>query len=291
MKSDIPLFDLTPNLTGAVGPGSRSEADSLSYMPMPKEMHTFELPRLPESDEIAQAPQVLALLGQLQEALDQYRPGMPTRMLALDPLAETDRALLHQVLGEGEVALQIGADIRVRAQETVLAGLWWLQQVDSNGRLKRQWLEVADLPELARRAAFSSTEVPSVVEGDLPEGILNAGPVLVELYDVARRHQYKPLELPHVINLSLLPFSPEDHAFLTQSLGQGPVVILSRGYGNCRIGSTAVPGIWRVQYFNSTDQLILDTLEVVEVPQVACAAKEDLEDSAERLREMREVLV
>ncbi|GGB78713.1 hydrogenase expression/formation protein [Marinobacterium zhoushanense] len=291
MKSDIPLFDLTPSLTQASGPGSRSEADSLSYMPMPKEMHTFELPRLPESEEVAQAPRVLALLAQVQEALDAYRPGMSTRTLSLDLLAEADRALLYQVLGEGEVALQIGADIRVRAQETVLAGLWWLQQVDSSGQLERQWLEVADLPELVRQSAFSTTEVPTVGEGDLPEGILNAGPVLVELFDVARRHQTTPRELPHVINLSLLPFSPEDHTFLANSLGQGPVVILSRGYGNCRIGSTAVPGIWRVQYFNSTDQLILDTLEVVEVPQVACAAKEDLEDSSERLREMREVLV
>jgi hypothetical protein len=34
-----------------------------------------------------------------------------------------------------------------------------------------------------------------------------------------------------------------------------------------------------VTYFNSTDIIILDTLEVCRVPEVGCAAAEDLEDS------------
>jgi hydrogenase-1 operon protein HyaF len=40
------------------------------------------------------------------------------------------------------------------------------------------------------------------------------------------------------------------------------------------------------QYFNSDDTLILNTLEVSDVPSVACAAMEDLADSAERLGEI-----
>ena len=95
----------------------------------------------------------------------------------------------------------------------------------------------------------------------------------------------------HVINLSLLPFSPEDHYSLTETTGTGSVTILSRGYGNCRITSTQVDGLWRVQYYNSTDQLILDTLEIVAIPAVACAAPEDLADSAVRLSEIRDALV
>ena len=70
------------------------------------------------------------------------------------------------------------------------------------------------------------------------------------------------------------------------TFGSGRVVVLSRGYGNCRIASTRLPRIWRVTYFNSTDLVILDTLEVSLVPEVACAAAEDLEDSAERLAEV-----
>lgn len=94
-----------------------------------------------------------------------------------------------------------------------------------------------------------------------------------------------------MINLSLLPFSPEDHNYLNEKVGVGHVTLLSRGYGNCRITSTQVDGLWRVQYFNSTDQLILDTLEITDIPAVACAAPEDLEDSAERLKEILEVFV
>ncbi|WP_027852278.1 hydrogenase expression/formation protein [Marinobacterium litorale] len=287
MKTDIPLFDLTP----AIGPGSKSEDDGLSYMPMPKEMHTFEPPRLPEPEELSQAPGAMVLLGRVQEALDQYRPGQAVEVIELDSLDEAEKALLYQVLGEGEVALQIIGDHPVRAQETVLAGLWWLQKLDQAGAVVSQWLEVADVPQCARDNAFPSSDVPVIELDQLPLGVLNAGPVLVELLDVARKHQQEARELPHVINLSLLPFAPEDHQFLGEKLGQGQVVILSRGYGNCRISATAIAGIWRVQYYNSTDQLILDTLEVIDIPQVACAAREDLEDSAERLREMREVLV
>jgi hydrogenase-1 operon protein HyaF len=44
--------------------------------------------------------------------------------------------------------------------------------------------------------------------------------------------------------------------------------------------------VWRVQYFNTMNTLILNTLEVVEAPEVARAAVEDLIDSRERLAEL-----
>jgi hydrogenase-1 operon protein HyaF len=93
----------------------------------------------------------------------------------------------------------------------------------------------------------------------------------------------------HVVNLSLLPHTEDDLAWLDAALGEGAVTILSRGYGNCRITSTGVANVWWVQYFNSQDTLILNTIEVSRVPNVACAAAEDLEDSAQRLREILEV--
>lgn len=43
------------------------------------------------------------------------------------------------------------------------------------------------------------------------------------------------------VNLSLLPLSPSDIAFLDHRLGTGRVLILSRGYGNCRITNCCVP--------------------------------------------------
>ena len=70
----------------------------------------------------------------------------------------------------------------------------------------------------------------------------------------------------------------------------GKTAILSRGYGNCRITATAIQRVWWVQYYNSTETLILNTLEVADVPLVACASADDIADSAQRLNEIREAL-
>jgi len=123
------------------------------------------------------------------------------------------------------------------------------------------------------------------VEGlDIPESVYNAPPLLAEISD--KLLEYQPGDEPHIINLSLLPHTEEDLLFLSDSLGIGPIIILSRGYGNCRISSTSTRNVWWVQYFNSQETLILNTLEISAVPDVACASFEDIADSALRLDEI-----
>ena len=73
---------------------------------------------------------------------------------------------------------------------------------------------------------------------------------------------------------------------LEQALPVGAVAVMSRGFGNCRITSTAARHVWRVQYFNNMQTLILNTIEVVDVPEVAIAAPDDLADTRERLAEL-----
>lgn len=113
-------------------------------------------------------------------------------------------------------------------------------------------------------------------------GVINAPALLAEIAAQAAR----PPGDAHVINLSLLPFGPEDAAWLDERLGRGDVTLLSRGYGNCRITATGIARVWWVQYFNSQDALILNTIEISDVPEVARASSEDLRDSAERLAEV-----
>ena len=96
----------------------------------------------------------------------------------------------------------------------------------------------------------------------------------------------KPGDRAHVLNLTLFPMTPEDHQMLERALPVGGVAIISRGFGNCRITSTAARSVWRVQYFNSMNTLILNTIEVVDVPEVALAAPEDLDDTRVRLAEL-----
>ncbi len=278
-----------------MGPGSQDEGEMvLDYMKMPSEMNTYDMPVLPETDDVQNCPEAIKVLGQLEQMLNQYRPGDLTRSLELNSLPEEGLELLNQILGEGEVSVVIAGEQNIRIQETVMAGVWRLRSFDSEGELQNETLEVADIPAAVRAFAFTDTHKVTTHLEELPLGVLNAPSVLVEIAEASEK--YSPVatdnsEQPHVINLSLLPFSPEDHNYLNEKVGVGHVTLLSRGYGNCRITSTQVDGLWRVQYYNSTDQLILDTLEITDIPAVACAAPEDLEDSAERLKEILEVFV
>jgi hydrogenase-1 operon protein HyaF len=92
----------------------------------------------------------------------------------------------------------------------------------------------------------------------------------------------------HTITFSLFPMNPDDMDFLQKSLGPGPVQIISRGYGTCKVTATATRNVWSVQYFNAMDTIVLDTLEIGGVPSVALAAEDDMRDSAERLKEIEE---
>ncbi|MBE9397373.1 hydrogenase expression/formation protein [Pontibacterium sp. N1Y112] len=275
-----------------MGPGSQDEGDMvLDYMKMPSEMNSYDIPILPEAEAVQTCPHAVAAMEKLQGLLDQYQPGQQTQSMLLDAMPEADLDMLNQILGEGEVSVAIEGAQAVKVQETVMAGVWRLRTLNAQGDVISETLEVADIPACIRESSFRIQRSLDVDPEQMPAGVLNAPSVLVEIAEASQAFDGRQPETPHVINLSLLPFSPEDHIYLSETTGTGAVTMLSRGYGNCRITSTEVNGLWRVQYFNSTDQLILDTLEVTDIPAVACAAKEDLDDSAERLKEIREVLV
>jgi hydrogenase-1 operon protein HyaF len=96
----------------------------------------------------------------------------------------------------------------------------------------------------------------------------------------------RPGRRAHVVNLTLFPLTPDDYAALEAALPVGPVALISRGFGNCRITSTLARDVWRVQYFNSMNTLILNTIEIVQAPEAALAAADDLADSKGRLAEL-----
>lgn len=274
-----------------IGPGSQDEGDMvLDYMKMPSEMGTFDMPVIPEADELQRCPYALEVIAHLQQMLNTYPAPGNAYSMVLNDLPDADLELLNQILGEGEVSIVLDDDTTTRIQETVMAGVWRTRTFDKGGLLIEEAISVADIPEVVKCRAFRNPKRLLLATIDFPDALLNAPSVLAEIHDYSERFEKKQLDEAHVINLSLLPFSQDDHRYLSSMLGVGPVTILSRGYGNCRITSTQMAGVWRIQYFNSTDQLILDTIEVTATPAVACAAIEDIEDSAERLREIQDVL-
>lgn len=278
---------MTDIILPIIGQGSQpgeEDGAELDYLAMPEEMATYRMPQLSASlNDPALAP-AKAVAERLQRALQNY----PDTDAAIDltALNDANRRFVDELLGEGEVSAIAAKNLKI--QEAVLAGVWRLQRLDEQNRIATDSLEVGEIPKTLVESAFAGAA--SAIEtamDNLPDGVMNAPPLLAELN--AKIAAYRPGGEAHIINLSLLPQTEQDLAFLEQRLGQGAVTILSRGYGNCRITATGTRHVWWVQYFNSQDTLILNTLEVSDVPNVACASPEDIADSHQRLQEILKV--
>lgn len=262
------------------GPGSQATDNepALEYLSLPSDMRTYA-PHLPmvEADDESFAP-AMALLGDIADATEGVARGAQSATFDLGGLDEANRALVAETMGEGEVAMKLRGIPALAVQESVFAGIWSMTGAGIDQ------IEVAPVPRAARDRAFTA----AVARRDIAPapGVVNAPALIAELEDKSANYAGEI----HVINLTLLPHTEEDLVWLDQRLGQGSTDILSRGYGNCRIRATGLPHVWRVQFFNSMDTLILDTFEVTDVPEVALAAEEDLADSAARLRQVMEAI-
>ncbi|MBK9495717.1 MAG: hydrogenase expression/formation protein [Xanthomonadales bacterium] len=270
-------------ISSLLGPGSQEEEETLEYLSLPKDMRTYTPPVLPEPEDIRDRQQLKAWFAALLVTTEAWQVGQPAIRLAMQDLSPADREVIDQVLGEGEVSAQIARDGgRVSVQESVFAGVWRLRGFNASGLPTEDYVEVGAVPAMAREAAAQGLAAPQPAAAG--PGVINAVALLAEITEqVGLQHAE-----PHVINLSLLPFSPEDASWLDARLGRGQVTFLSRGYGNCRVTATGIARVWWVQYFNSQDALILNTLEISDMPEVAQAAGEDLQDTSERLREVLE---
>ena len=279
-----------------VGPGSQpTETDGaeLDILQLPNEMETFSLTALPEPEDVSHLREALAVLDEVQAALKHSVAGEWPAPIDVNGLDAANRELVDQVMGEGEVSIVVeqglmGQNIGMRRiQESVLAGVWRIMSYSDDGELVGDLIEVGAIPSCVQQAAFATAAERIELIQPLPPGVINAPSLFAEINDKCQ--SYRTGTPSHVINLTLLPQSEADLGFLQQQLGAGCVSILSRGYGNCRITSTGTQSVWWVQYFNSQDKNILNSLEITDIPSVACAAREDLEDSCVRLAEILEI--
>ena len=270
----------------ALGPGTQIEDDGLNYITMPTSMNTFRPPLLPEPEDLMGHGRAREVISQLIALLELASAGQPGGQINLMDLSDDDRALINQVLGEGEASARIGNTgdtLQVQIQESIFTGVW--RQITLQGTLViDDVIEVGPVPAALGLAAASDVTSYRSWDGPIPPNVQNAPLLVDEILDHVQ--QWSSGKTAHVINLSLLPVTPEDIAFLDYQLGTGRVLILSRGYGNCRITNTQLPNCWRIVYYNSLDKVILNTVEVCEMPEVAMAAVEDFKDSRERLTQV-----
>ena len=277
-------------VVAALSPAGLVEEDTLDYLTMPQGMAMYQPPILPKADEVAARKGALRVLDEVLATLRRIHASVAaqreTACITLSDLDHADLTLVNQVLGEGEVSAQVLSDAGVpllEVQESVFAGVWRVRSTRSQGGLL-DYIEVGAVPEALRLAAEIDGARGVAVPLTVPAQIMNVPGVLAELEE--QRRIWRAGERAHVVNLTLLPLTHQDIAFLDYRLGTGRVLILSRGYGNCRITNCYLPNTWRVVYYNSMDTVILNAVEVTDMPDVACAAPEDLRDSLERLQEV-----
>ena len=270
------------------GPGTQpAEEDGtrLEFIALPQEMSSYHAPDIPEPEQVEHLAGARAATEWIRQALANYRVGGAPQVADITGLDAENRELVNQILGEGEVSLRFDGPLSVRMQESVLAGIWRTFYTNAHGAIMHDLIEVCDVPVLARRSP-DPAKLDRLAAIEPADDVMNAMPILSEIEDHVRGWQAD--DLAHIINLTLLPLSEEDISFLGNTLGTGPVETLSRGYGDCQIISTACPGVWWVRYTNSMGTLILNTLEITDIPSVACAAQEDLDDSRRRFQELLE---
>jgi len=271
-----------------VGPGSQppdSDGAEMDFIKMPSGMTTYEQPFIPEADEITGLEKAIELSYTIINTLENYKASEKAIIIELDHLDDKNRLFFDQLLGEGEVSVQSNGQIDALIQESVLAGVWRVQYIDQHKQITRDTIEVGIIPSIVSETTFANaSDNVDINQHKIPQSAYNAPPLLTEINDKLKNNSND--QSSHVINLSLLPHTEEDIILLSDCLGIGPIIILSRGYGNCRISSTTTKNVWWVQFFNSQETLILNTIEICKVPSVACASQEDIDDSAERLIEI-----
>jgi hydrogenase-1 operon protein HyaF len=213
-------------------------------------------------------------------------PDAPPARFSLDELDEAGKAAVADILGEGDVWAKVGIGNDFwRVVESVFAGVWRLESSSADGT-RQEWIEVGPVPQPVLQAARELPRKRVDIPAQMPQGAMNAPFLLSELQD--RSSNYQPGSVNHVINFTLLPLTEVDAEVLTGVLGQIPLVIRSGGYGSTRVFATGLAHVWAVQYLNGMGNVVLDTLEVGGVPVAVLAAREDFEDSSERLNEIIE---
>jgi hydrogenase-1 operon protein HyaF len=150
--------------------------EAIVYMPMPREMATFEMPSVPDpgpGSDVAGARDILAQFLRDFGAWVDGDAELPRSDLKGVPLESL--RVVNESLGEGEVALTADADPEIRIQETVFPGVWREQHFDRVDGLLHDYLLAAPVPPLVGRMARDRAS-DRLRELALPAGAMNVPP-------------------------------------------------------------------------------------------------------------------
>lgn len=109
----------------------------------------------------------------------------------------------------------------------------------------------------------------------------NAPPLLRELSELAKR--LLTSGETSAIDLSALPLTPADLAWLQDTLGAGEISVSLQANGESTLNETACPGIWWVTHRNEQGAVTSQFIEVAFVPELVKAHPEDVKNGQEYL--------
>ena len=272
---------MTQPLSDNIVTGSPVAEPAAEYLPIPREMNVFSSPALPAELEVKGRGRYW--VNRIASCLEAFSAGKSVEAIDISRLADEESRFLGEILLHGEVSALILGEPEWQIEETAYVGLWRMRAHDPETNALLDRLVVGEIPDVIQARAASFCQPITMPHRDaVPIGIINAPHVLTEL--VARSKAFNETGVGYVVNLGLLPLTEDEVTWLVRSLGEGPAIILSGGYGICRIRSTRLSATWWVQYYNAADVLILNSLEIATVPSVACACRDDIVESAARIR-------
>ena len=257
------------------------DADLLGLGDQAHQQADFHLPA-----DFSPSTAVVELFSSIRGKLTAAANGETPKVIDLLSFSDEDRRAISGMLGEGEVSIMAGADPVFQIEESVLPGVWRVRAAEESGEMVADYVEIADVPTAVRAAAAALAKPMAEVSAEQSnaQGVMNGAAVLAEVR--ARAADWRAGVKNHVVNFTLLPMTDEDGDLISNTLGDIPLTLVSTGFGTCKITGTRASNVWRVQFLNAMSAVILDTLEIGDVPEFARAALEDFEDSGARLDEI-----
>jgi hydrogenase-1 operon protein HyaF len=89
---------------------------------------------------------------------------------------------------------------------------------------------------------------------------------------------------PGMIDLNSLPLASGEYEQLRQTLGQGEVSVRIEAIGPSEIIETRYPGVWWVTHYNVEGDIVADTLEITNIPEIIKSQPADINAGLELLR-------
>lgn len=102
----------------------------------------------------------------------------------------------------------------------------------------------------------------------------NAWPLMLEIADMVRR--LLDNGECSAIDLSALPLTPADKAWLRDRLGAGQIRVTLDAEGSSNLDETACPGVWWVTHLDPKGRVLSEFIEVTLVPDLVKAHPEDI---------------